>query len=244
MKPTRLARRGLVTTAAKPIGLRAKLLIVFGPPLLVLLGLVVFLLTRPPNLEKEATNLAQAALAGDTGTLFSHEFEEERSAEGFDRAKFDRFWNELVAPRLAGFHIVGTPQTQLLAAGDEGVSWVKVADSDGHTYEIATAAWQTDTGVHFLATNYLFTGWVLEKLVKEGKRPSLVNILQAKLEGMRADRAKLDALGVGVAVGMNLNEGKFDTASWDHYEVSFANAIQTLQAQGKEDFQDPGNNPR
>lgn len=226
-----LRKPGRFRRALRPLAFAAG-----GAVVIVGLFLLARLMFAKPDLPTIADNVLDSVLAGDAGAIYQHQWEQERAFNGLTKSEYEEFWRLLIAPRLAGFHLVKRLEPVLYGAGAEGWSAAILKDANGHSYEFDINVWKTPDGPRVLICDFLRTAWVMEGVVRQGKAMNTRNIDVAIGEGLKRDRPTLERLGMKGFVAINLQHGTLSNVSWDQCEQGVKSKLAKLDALGADSF--------
>jgi hypothetical protein len=188
-------------------------------------GFVIWL-RWPENLGAIAEKSIDAVEKGDAGFLLRYAFEDEVEAARWTREDINNFWQISVLPRISKYHETGKRQVVVNANRSQGLAWVNLVDDKGHKMEIMTSADITDEGAGFSPMNYVTLAWEQEYVVERGRKLSTITALEARIEGLAHDRAKLEAAGLK---GMPLRDGSGRFFSWDQALRSWQDTLNMLK---------------
>ena len=148
-------------------------------------------------LEREARGDASAILNGNVSRLMELATPEEKSS-GLDVAKLQSIYDISVKSRMSKIASLG--ELTSLATADNGSSAVAkytVRLVNGRHFYLGLQIFNSESGAKTsVAQTLLSIGWQLDCLSKPNYVPKAHDIVRSTLEGIRADRDKLQAAGV------------------------------------------------
>ncbi len=212
---------------------------------------IIYVLTRPTSIGSAAQDAVIAFYSGEAGIIHQHLWEEDIKANHLDRAKIRDIYEQVIFPHQRGFRVCGSPHSQVMGNGDEGVAWVELCDAQNHKYEYGITLWRADGAFRRELQHSLRHAWMIDYVAREDKPLTQENIAAATVKGLEADMPKLASLGVNFAAQMRLEEGDVQIrplsdvlSSWQKRLAGLTVGADQTTSTGGTDSGDTGNRAR
>jgi hypothetical protein len=193
------------------------------------IALIVWL-KWPDNLATVADRTLTAVQSGDAKFILAHTFQEEKDAAHWTEQDIANMWQISVLPRLSKYHESENRRVTVNANHSQAVGGVILMDGEGHKWELDTTADVTETVGGFSPTHFLASAWIQEYVVEKGKHVTPETAIQARIEGLQHDRAKLEAAGI---MGLPAHDASRRFYTWDEALASWRARLEKL-ASGEE----------
>lgn len=184
--------------------------------LVMIMGLIIgWRLIVPKSMDAAAREVLNAQISGDGQTLYAYSYDHERVKLGLTPEKLRKVYEQCVGPRLAGFSVVGSVNSATTGDGAYGEATTILKGPDGRTFELMATPVFTESGPRTNAVFHLLaTAWRVEFVIKKGLPETGANMHRARILGLQADKAKLEAIGLAGVVE-DKPDGRLVT--WDEY---------------------------
>jgi hypothetical protein len=184
----------------------------------------------PISIEKVAQLTLQAAREGDGGTLHRFSFESEVDAAGLTPALLDNVWQISVLPRLEGYREASPPTVEVNADRSQAIARVVLRNQDGNELELLSAPFASDEGPRMSPMNFVTAMWTQEYVVEKGKPVTTLSVLEARMEGVKNDRAQLEAAGLK---GFPSRNGDGSFYPWDEAIASWQRTLDAAKSRAQ-----------
>ncbi len=193
----------------------------------IILFVTVWLLTtRTSSLERQAANILRQVESGDA-SLYDNGYEHERKALGLTPEKVERLYHQLVLPRFAKYKPLGEIRTMVNRSHSQAVAWRRYENEKGQIFDLNVSPWATPEGARQMILARLATAWVVQyRMDRNLDENDSEGVLLAKLEGLKADRAALEQIGIPGLVG---DSPSTPFRSWDACEREWRHLLQDLR---------------
>jgi hypothetical protein len=208
----------------------SKRLFIGASAAVVIVIAVVAYLMWPISIEKVAQLTLQAAREGDGGTLHRFSFESEVDAAGLTPALLDKVWQISVLPRLEGYREASPPTVEANADRSQAIARVVLRNQDGNELELLSAPFASDEGPRMSPMNFVTAMWTQEYVVEKGKPVTTLSVLEARMEGVRNDRAQLEAAGLK---GFPSRNGDGSFYPWDEAIASWQRTLDAAKSRAQ-----------
>jgi hypothetical protein len=185
-------------------------------------GIACYFLTRAPGLEAQAEALVRAAVGGDHRTVYGFSHEYEKAKCGLTEANIEALWRYTIRPRLSGFKLAPHHAAQLLNNGNTVYLAIVGRNDKRFEMEFAVSVNSTEDGPRALVLGFLVQSWIAEFVIKRGMKLSRRTGLQARIEGVRKDKAVLDRLGIKGLVGGHPED---EVVPWEELSAKCSEAL-------------------
>ncbi len=159
------------------------------------------------TLGLQASNLVDAFVKGDTSVLWERSIERLRGDSGLTDESFQRLYNELIAPRMKGWHIAGDITVHELSGETTAVADVLMRHESGAESRLGWTVFNdgNDFALVRLADK-LIGVWNMEYLASGGNTSDRNWTVVAKCRGLQNDLPALRRLGLKGLVPLDPSE--------------------------------------
>jgi len=190
---------------------------------------LVYWLTRP-TLADDARAATLAVAENDPGRLYDYILEIHRQQIGMTRERFIQYWNTLIAPRYSRFRPVGELKVVVYDGGHQAEASLPARDAEGREFDLGQVVWETGHGGRRELMLDLIGAWYLEYLPPDVMWDAdNVQRVEAILKGLRADRAKLEALGITHIPGSEPGDRPVSLDEWERRLVRLLGEVKRAQ---------------
>jgi len=196
-------------------------------PVAMLIAAILAYMLWPIGIDKVAEKTLAAARVGDGSTLHRFSFESEVDAANLTPELLNAVWRISVLPRLEGYREASAPTVEVNADESQAIARVVLRDNEGHELEFLSAPFMSDEGPRMSPMNFVTAMWAQEYLVERGKPVNPITTLEARIEGLKNDRAALEAAGLK---GFPSRRGDGSFFTWDEAIASWQTSLDNAQA--------------
>lgn len=200
--------------ALKRLGVKWALSVV-----LLMVSVGIWVARRPIDLAVAARQLFEAQLIADGPNLLKLSLREEIAANSLTAEKAGRLYRELILPRLG---VSGSLKpTRIIANASKGSASSIISTKQGGSVEFEADVYLVDDGVGSPITQRLFVAWQKSYYDDHKAGDVIMDRISAILDGYKADRERLAAIGIRALCDVDYGAGKVKLIPLDGLERQY-----------------------
>ncbi len=170
-------------------------------------GAGLYLSCNRRTISEDAERAVTAIWLGDARTVMEYAFPQEIKENKLSSESWSDLDRAVLRPRLRGYHRIGRVHSRVYQDGVEAVAWIDLVDEAGHKSQINISLWATPDGPKGVVSNVVLNAWSLDGYVRAGKPFSVNRMIQSHLDGLEADRTKLERFGIAKLYDIDMEHG-------------------------------------